>query len=99
MKFAGRTLLRLALAALLMLAQHVALAHQAAHALDAQPAQSALCEFHGDIASLLTPAEGALPAIVPSAARFEAPAAPAFRRTAASPVAPASRGPPAPFPV
>ena len=99
-----RLFFRLALAALLLFAQHVALAHQFAHALDAGsfPSreagdyQSELCVFHGDFESLLSAVGPALPELELSGASFVKPSAPVSRREAAAPPAPASRGPPLP---
>lgn len=102
MNQSDRLFLRLTLAAMLLFAQHVALAHQSAHALDKGSLQSRLdghfqselCVFHGDFESLLTAVEFAVPELDSSGAHFLQPPAPASRRVAAAPLAPASRGPP-----
>lgn len=100
-----RMILRLALAALLLFAQQVALAHQVAHALDAGSLhsrqagdfQSKLCVFHGDFESLLSAVEFALPVLDSPGAVFAQLSTPASCRCAVASVVPASRGPPPPL--
>jgi hypothetical protein len=101
-----RPIVRLALAALLLFAQHVALAHRSAHALDQQPLQSRaadsgdfhteLCVFHGDFESLHSAVGCAPPQVHFSGALFARLSAPSARYHATAPVIPASRGPPPP---
>jgi len=96
---------RLALSALLLFAQHAAIAHRAAHALDHGPLQSQhsgdngnfhsdLCAFHADFDSLLNAVESAPPAPCLSSAASELRPAPFPRYQITEPVIPASRGPP-----
>jgi len=96
---------RLALAALLLYAQHVALAHQVHHALDQRPLaslhagdngnfHSELCAFHGDFKSLLSAVDAASPGLHLSSIAFEQFSAAFPRYFPTAPVIPASRGPP-----
>jgi hypothetical protein len=100
-----RAIFRLALCVLLLFGQHVAVAHQAAHALDHEPLQSQhagdhksfhsnLCAFHADFESLLS-AVGSSPAVLcpPGMAPEQFSAAPA-RQSPTEPLTAASRGPP-----
>ncbi|HUF79790.1 MAG TPA: hypothetical protein VMN03_01545 [Burkholderiales bacterium] len=99
-------IVRLALAALVLFAQHVALAHRSAHALDREPLQSPaadsgdfhseLCVFHGDFESLHSGLGSAAPQVHFSGAVFGRLSAPPARYYATAPVIPASRGPPPP---
>jgi len=100
-----RVMLRLVLAALLLFVQHVAVAHQLAHAFDREPFQaqhsgaggnfhSNLCVFHGDFASVLGAVKSAPPQLLLCAASFERPVASSRRYHTAEAVIPASRGPP-----
>jgi hypothetical protein len=104
MNCSKRMIFRLALSALLLFSQHVAIAHQAAHAFDhALQSQhtgddgnfhSDLCAFHADFDSLLSAIESAPPALcLSSTASERLPALfPCYDIT--EPVIPASRGPP-----
>jgi len=100
-----RMMFRVALCTLLLLAQHAAIAHYAAHARDHAPFQSKhtgdggnfhsdLCAFHADFDALLSAIESTPPALHLPAPIFEPlPAVTPPYRTA-DPVVPASRGPP-----
>jgi len=105
MNCSKRMALRLALSALLLFAQHAAVAHQTAHALDHGTIQSQhsgddgnfhsdLCAFHADFDSLLSAIQSAPPALCLSSAAFELRPAPFPRYQITEPVIPASRGPP-----
>jgi hypothetical protein len=96
---------RLTLAALLLFVQHVAVAHQLAHAFDHEPFHtqhsgaggnfhSNLCVFHGDFASVLGAVKSTPPPLLLCGAAFERPVAPSHRFHTSDPVTPASRGPP-----
>ena len=98
-------MLRLVLAAMLLFAQHVAVAHQLAHAFDREPFQaqhsgaggnfhSSLCAFHGDFASVFGAVKSAPPQLLHCIADFERPVTPVHRYQTAEAVIPASRGPP-----
>jgi len=100
-----RAIFRLALCVLLLFGQHVAVAHQAAHALDHEPLQSQhagdyksfhsnLCAFHADFESLLS-AVGSSPAALcqPGMVPEQFSAAP-VRQCPSEPLTAASRGPP-----
>jgi hypothetical protein len=104
MKRAKRMIFRMLLAALLLFAQHGAVAHEMAHALSKVPYQapdssggnfhSNLCVFHGDFASVLGAVKSTPPPLLLCGAVFERPAAPLQRHHTTEPVTPASRDPP-----
>lgn len=100
-----RLIYRLALSALLLFAQQVAMAHGAAHALDHGPFQlqhagddgnfhSPLCAFHADFHSVLGPIESTPPALYVPDTAVERPSALFPRYCFTQPVIPASRSPP-----
>jgi hypothetical protein len=100
-----RTILRIALAALLLFAQHVAIAHQLNHGLDGAPFQSQragdegnfrsdLCAFHAVFESLLSAVESTPPVLFLADTVFEQLSVTIRRFYATEPVIPASRGPP-----
>ena len=97
-----RVILRIALAALLLFAQHVAVAHQLRHGLDHAPYQSqgtgyggnfhsSLCAFHGDFDSLLSAVDSTPPPLCAADTAFERISAPIPRFYTAERVIPASR--------
>ncbi len=99
---------RLALAVLLLFAQHVALAHQAQHSFDPDPLQlqhagddknfhSDLCAFHSDFESLLSAVGSTAPTQYLSSTVFEQLSAALPRYYPTDPIIPAARGPPYAF--
>ena len=102
-----RKFVRLALATLLLFAQHVALAHQAHHVFDHPPSaslhaggngnfHSELCAFHADFESLLSAVDATPPELHLSSIAFEQFSTAFPRHFPTAPVIPASRGPPYP---
>jgi hypothetical protein len=102
---ARRLIFRLAVGALLLFAQQVAIGHQLKHGLDHAPFQSQrtgdpgnfhsdLCGFHSDFESLLSAVDSTPPPLFVTGTVFERLSAPVPRFYATEPVIPASRGPP-----
>ena len=103
-----RLVFRLAITALLLFAQHVAVAHQIQHVLGQGPFQekqvdadqnfhSDLCAFHADFESLLSTVGSTPPPFCLASAAVELHAASPSVFAPAEPVIPASRGPPRPL--
>lgn len=96
---------RLAIAALLLFGQQMAIAHQAWHALDRGSArtqqygidgndQSNLCAFHADFESILSAVKSTPPVLLPGITVFEQFSASLPHHHSAKLIVPASRGPP-----
>jgi hypothetical protein len=100
-----RLILRIALAALLLFAQQLAVAHHLRHGFDRAPFQSQrigdhgnfhsdLCAFHADFDSVLGAVDSTPPPLLIADTVFERHSTTPPRFQATQPVIPASRGPP-----
>jgi hypothetical protein len=105
MSWSNSVIFRVAIVALLLFAQQVAISHQTRHALDRESSQtqqtagtgnyhSNLCGFHAAFDGLHSAVKSTPPALFIGSTVFEWFAASPLRHYAAKPFLPASRGPP-----